>query len=123
MLSENLRVLRKSFKLTQQEVADILGIDRSTYTFYEAGKSTPTKENIVKICDIFNVTVGYLLGVEKNCPELKLANRLDRIDEISESLNGISRNEKFIIMAYRSLDSEKKEQFIDLVKTALRDLR
>ncbi len=123
MLSENLRILRKNFKLTQQEVADILGIDRSTYTFYEAGKSTPTKENIVKICDIFNVTVGYLLGVEKNCPELKVANRSDRIDEITEGLNEISRNEKFLIMAYRSLDSDKKEQLIDIVKTALRDLR
>ncbi len=123
MLSENLRILRKSFKLTQQEVADILGIDRSTYTFYEVGKSTPTKENIVKICDIYNVTVGYLLGVEKNCPELKVANRSDRIEEIADGLNEISRNEKFLIMAYRSLDSEKKEQLIDMVKTALRDLK
>ncbi len=123
MLPENLRILRKSFKLTQQEVADILGIDRSTYTFYEAGKSNPPKESLVKLCDIYNVTVGYLLGVEKNCPELKVANRSDRIDEISDGLNEISRNEKFLIMAYRSLDSDKKEQLIDMVKTALRDLK
>lgn len=123
MLSENLRILRKSFRLTQQEVADILGVDRSTYTFYEAGKSTPTKENIIKLCDIYNVTVGYLLGVEKNCPELKVANRSDRIDEGTDGLSEISRNEKFLIMAYRSLDSDKKEQLIDIVKTALRDLK
>lgn len=123
MLSENLRNLRKSFKLTQQEVADILGIDRSTYTFYEAGKSTPTKENLIKLCDIYNVTVGYLLGVEKNCPELKVASRSDRIDETTTGLNEISRNEKFIIMAYRSLDSDKKEQFVEIVKIALRDLK
>ncbi len=123
MLSENLRVLRKRFKLTQQEVADILGIDRSTYTFYEAGKSSPTKENIIKICDIFNVTVGYLLGVEKNCPELKVANRSDRIDEAADGLNEISKNERFLIMAYRSLEAEKKSQLIDVVKTALRDLQ
>ncbi len=123
MLSENLRILRKNFKLTQQEVADILGIDRSTYTFYEAGKSTPTKENIIKLCDIYNVTVGYILGVEKNCPELKVANRSDRIDEAMDGLGEISRNEKFLIMAYRSLDSEKKEQLIDIVKMSLRDLK
>ena len=123
MLADNLRLLRKNFKLTQQEVADILGVDRSTYTFYEAGKSTPTKENIIKLCDIYNVTVGYLLGVEKNCPELKVANRSDRIDEGTDGLSEISRNEKFLIMAYRSLDSDKKEQLIDIVKTALRDLK
>ncbi|MBR6568691.1 MAG: helix-turn-helix transcriptional regulator [Clostridia bacterium] len=123
MLSENLRILRKSFKLTQQEVADILGVDRSTYTFYEAGKSTPTKENMIKLCDIYNVTVGYLLGVEKNCPELKVASRSDRVDEGTEGLSEISRNEKFLIMAYRSLDSEKKDQLIDIVKTALKELR
>ena len=123
MLSENLRILRKNFKLTQQEVADILGIDRSTYTFYEAGKSSPTKENIVKLCDIYNVTVGYLLGVERNCPELKVSDRTERVDEISEGISKISRNEKFLIMAYRSLDAEKKEQLIDVVKSALRDLK
>lgn len=121
MLSDNLRLLRKSFKLTQQEVADILGVDRSTYTFYEAGKSTPSKENIVKLCDIFNVTIGYLFGVEKNCPELKVANRSDFIDEKTEGLNEISRNEKFLLMAYRSLDNDKKEQFIDVVKNFLRE--
>ncbi len=123
MLADNLRLLRKSFKLTQQEVADILGIDRSTYTFYEAGKSTPSKENIVKLCDIFNVTVGYLFGVEKNCPELKVANRSDHIGENPEGFKEISRNEKFILMAYRSLDSEKKEQFIDAVKNFLKEYK
>ena len=122
MFADNLRLLRKSFNLTQQEVADILGVNRSTYTFYEAGKSTPSKENIVKLCDIFNVTVGYLLGVEKNCPELKVANRSDHVDRNSDGLGEISRNEKFIIMAYRSLDSEKKELFIESVKNALKDL-
>ena len=55
MLSENLRTLRKKFKLTQQEVADILGIDRSTYTFYETGKTNPSNENTKKLCDIYNV--------------------------------------------------------------------
>ncbi len=123
MLADNLRLLRKSFKLTQQEIADILGVDRSTYTFYEAGKSTPSKENIVKLCDIFNVTVGYLFGVEKNCPELKVANRSDRVGENLDGFNEISRNEKFILMAYRSLDGEKKEQFVDAVKNILKELK
>ena len=123
MLADNLRILRKNFKLTQQEVADILGIDRSTYTFYEAGKSTPSKENIVKLCDIFNVTVGYLFGVEKNCPELKVANRSDVVEEKLDGFNEISRNEKFILMAYRSLNSQKKEQFLIDVKNILKELK
>ena len=123
MLADNLRLLRKNFKLTQQEVADILGIDRSTYTFYEAGKSTPSKENIVKLCDIFNVTVGYLFGVEKNCPELKVSNRSDHVGENLDGLKEISRNEKFILMAYRSLDSDKKDEFLVAVKNILKDLK
>ncbi len=123
MLAENLRNLRKKFNLTQQEIADILGIDRSTYTFYEAGKSTPSKENIVKLCDIFNVTVGYLFGVEKNCPELKVANQSDVVEEKIEGLSEISRNERFILMAYRSLDAQKKKKFVDAVKDTLKELR
>lgn len=123
MLADNLRLLRKNFKLTQQEVADILGVDRSTYTFYESGKSTPSKENIVKLCDIFNVTVGYLFGVEKNCPELKVADKSDRVNENFEGISEISRNERFILMAYRSLDNEKKEEFVEAVKATLRKIK
>ena len=41
MLSRTLKKLRKNCGYTQKEVAKELGVDRSTYAYYETGKTTP----------------------------------------------------------------------------------
>lgn len=121
MIAENIRNLRKSHRLTQQEVADILALERSTYTFYENGKTNPSPESIRKLSDTYNVTVGYIYGIERNCPELKLdsAEKFETRD--GDSLDEISKNERFLIMAYRSLEPEKKQELIKKLKDFLKD--
>ena len=60
----NLRSVRKSDprKLTQQDLADWLGIERSTYGKYETGHSEPTFDTLCRLADFFNVSVEYLMG-------------------------------------------------------------
>ena len=68
MVSESLKKVRKEHKLTQQDIADVLGIDRSTYTFYETGKTSPSVQTLYKLSNIYNVSMGYLSGYEENRP-------------------------------------------------------
>lgn len=60
----NLRSVRKSDprKLTQQDLADWLGIERSTYGKYETGDSEPNFDTICRLADFFDVSVEYLMG-------------------------------------------------------------
>lgn len=60
----NLRSVRKSDprKLTQQDLADWLGIERSTYGKYETGDSEPNFDTICRLSDFFDVSVEYLMG-------------------------------------------------------------
>lgn len=122
MITENLRILRRKHKLTQQEVADILGIDRSTYTFYETGKTRPAIENIKKLTDIYNVTFGYLCGYERNVPEAK--NNYEGEKKVGNNYSDFfcdaNKNERFIIMAYRSMDDDKKEEFMEELRSFLK---
>ncbi|MDO3660461.1 MULTISPECIES: helix-turn-helix domain-containing protein [Bacillus] len=60
--SFRLKKLRDEKKMNQQEVADNLGIARTTYASYEQGKREPDHETLVKIANFFEVTVDYLLG-------------------------------------------------------------
>lgn len=62
--NENLKEARKSCGLTQQEVADILGIDKSTYSGYETGKREPDVKKIKALSSILSVTPDFLLGTE-----------------------------------------------------------
>lgn len=57
-----LKQLRLHYQMTQRQVADIMGVERSTYTYYELGKSKPNIELIVKLAQLYNVSTDYLLG-------------------------------------------------------------
>ncbi len=50
---------------TQRQMASFLGISQPSYIRYEKGDAEPTQENLVKIADIFDVSVDYLLGREE----------------------------------------------------------
>lgn len=62
--SENLRYLRKRADMTQPELAQKLGISRSTICMYELGSREPNFETLEAIADIFNVDMNYLTGNE-----------------------------------------------------------
>ena len=62
MLHKRLKELRKEFKMTQFEISEKINIPSSTYANWEQGTRTPDYEILVKIADIFNCTVDYLLG-------------------------------------------------------------
>lgn len=53
--------LRKSKDLTQEQLAELLNIGKSTLAMYETDKREPASEVLIKIADFFNVTIDYLL--------------------------------------------------------------
>lgn len=63
-LSEKLEMLRKQNGLTQKDVADILKINRTTYTKYETGVTEPNVTSLKKLAEIFGVDLNELLSDE-----------------------------------------------------------
>ena len=59
-----LRELRDLNDLTQDVVASHIGITRAAYSNLERGKRQCDAETLIKLSKLYNVTVGYLLGVE-----------------------------------------------------------
>lgn len=57
-----LKELRQSKKQTQQEIADIVGVTKRTYIYWEQGERQIKPEKAKVLADYFGVTVGYLLG-------------------------------------------------------------
>ena len=72
--SERLKNLRKEAGFTQVDVASKLGISQPAYASWERGVKKPTQENLVKIAQVFNVSIDYLVG---NSEE-----KLDELDNI-----------------------------------------
>lgn len=61
---KNLEMLRKNQNLTQQEVAEKIGIKKNTYWSYETERTEPSQEILIKLADFFGCSVDYLLGHE-----------------------------------------------------------
>lgn len=57
-----LKELRTHSNLSQQKMADVLGISRSAVAMWETGGSEPDNKTLEKIADYFNVSIDYLLG-------------------------------------------------------------
>lgn len=61
ILAENLRRLRRERRVTQQQIANYLYIDRTTYTYYETQGTLPTINTLIKIAQYYDVTIDSLL--------------------------------------------------------------
>lgn len=57
-----LKYLRMRNNLSQSELADKLGVSKSTVSMYEVGKREPDFETLEAIADFFNVDMNFLLG-------------------------------------------------------------
>lgn len=62
MLSDNIREYRKKSNMSQEELAEKLGISRQSISLWETGQTQPTIDNIVALARIFNITSDMLLG-------------------------------------------------------------
>jgi transcriptional regulator with XRE-family HTH domain len=62
LFSEILKQLRIEKNLSQKDVANAIGVDRTTYTKYETGKSQPDFVTMQKLAEFYSVSVDYLLG-------------------------------------------------------------
>ena len=58
---ENLKLVRKSNKVSQEELADRLGVSRQSVSKWETGENYPTMTNILCLCDIFKCKINELV--------------------------------------------------------------
>ena len=59
---DRLKALRTAKCLSQQQVAEQIGITRVGFQNYEVGRRKPTFEMIIVLADFFGVSADYLLG-------------------------------------------------------------
>jgi putative transcriptional regulator len=90
--AERLKTLRKQVKLTQTQIAEKLDISQQAYASWERGAKKPTQENLVKIAQILNVTVDYLVGNSEEQPD-----EFDNIELLFRmNSKGLTEEEKII---------------------------
>lgn len=67
MYFRRLRDMREDSDLSQQAVAEILGIQQTVYSRYERGFQTIPLEHLIRLADYYQVSLDYLVGRTENC--------------------------------------------------------
>ena len=125
-LNQRLRSLREKCGFTQEQVAKTLNIDRSSYTYYETGKTEPSIASLIKLSNLFKVPVEDLLGSECTSQTVmkdsKPAKRTPaKTAENTSHIFDLDKQEKQILCYYRSMDPEKKQRMMELLENLAKE--
>ena len=58
---EKLKELRHAAGFMQNQIAVLLGVDRSTYAYYETGKTVPSITSLQKLCSLYSVPMDTFI--------------------------------------------------------------
>ena len=96
-LSENIRAFRKARSLTQEQLAEALGVTAGAVYKWEAGLSTPDIDLIIALADLFDTSVDVLLGYEmKSNRQSAIVSRLKDFLHTRDE-RGLSEAEKALV--------------------------
>lgn len=98
--NERLKLLRKERDYTQDQLANLLGISRSSLAMYEQGRRKPDFETLEAMADLFNVDIDYLLGTKDTTTFLGIS---------------LATNEMELIRAFRELNDEGQQRAISYI--------
>ena len=101
-LGEKIKLLRKGKKISQEELANMLKINRNYLSRIETGKSEPTSSVLKNIAKIFNIDLNSLLDINNNDIE-----NTDKIKYIVENCKYLNDSDLDFIVRIISIMKEE----------------
>lgn len=74
---ERLKNIREDNDISQEKMANILKVNRSTYSLWEIGINIIPLEKLCDFCDYFNISIDYVLGLSNNKNSINYIKGLD----------------------------------------------
>jgi transcriptional regulator with XRE-family HTH domain len=116
---DRLRKLRKQQDLTQEQVAKNLNIVRSTYAYYETGKTCPDFNTVVRLARLFNVTTDYLLNAGPINPTFNDTTANAYTTSAKKALGTewtLRESEQKLLIAFRYLDKDVQNEYLKSIE-------
>lgn len=116
-IGKNLRIFREKCGYTQQHLANVLNIDRSTYSYYESGKTTPDISSLILLSQVFCISLPELLGQEDLSLMLNDSSSwgkvsAKRVTDNNSHIYDLKKDELQLIAFFRACSSTQKEELL-----------
>lgn len=127
-IPEKIRKLRIDNNLTQKQVADMLEIDRSTYSYYESGKIKLDVKTILSLSHIFGVDYTDILDAEKSsiCADVtrNSPNNAESKKKLDTAFIGnLSDKEENLLLSLRLLPPDAYTEVMNIISEKLKSER
>ena len=115
-LKVNLRQVRKTNEMTQAQVAELVGVERSTYTSWESGRSLPKPAQFIMLSKIFDVSFEFLTSPAMSKP-LKVNSKVDDPHRVYDDsyISELNDYERTVILKMRMLNSKDRKAVTDFI--------
>ena len=90
-IGQRIKKIREEIRINQQELAGRLGVLRPTISQMENGERKVTAEELIKLSEILNTSVQYLMGLEDQ-PEIVLQERKEKMSKPQMRINVPAKN-------------------------------
>lgn len=112
--AEKLKVLRNAFGMTQDEMAELLGMSRTSFSKYENGAAFPSLDVLRKLAKLYSVSLEYLVYDSETHVVLREATTKDEPDpdNLAAYFAQLTPEERMIIMKFRLMQPDEKNDFI-----------
>ena len=114
---QQLKLIRIQNELTQQQVADALGITRSAYCGYEIGRRSPDLDAIVKLSEFYRLPlVSFFEKLDSSM--ISDSSEFDANEEVWY-LSKLTKQERALIARVRSMDENDKKEIYDIAESKI----
>lgn len=109
-VGKSLRMLREKCGYTQQQLANVLNIDRSTYSYYERGKTSPDIQTLITLASVFSVSLEELVGQDMIMPLLhdSVKRSAKKTLDNNSHIYDLKKDELQLIAFFRAMSPEKR---------------
>ncbi|HEN0471695.1 TPA: helix-turn-helix domain-containing protein [Streptococcus agalactiae] len=123
---ERLKQLRQKKGLTQQEIADLVHVNRVTYTNWEKGNREPNFEKLFLLAEYLETTTDYLLGKSDSNKKRNYRDGEDGINYLLETLIVLFGKEgtlkKFNAENLDTVKAKIRQQFQELEQEGIKEI-
>lgn len=98
LLGKRIQEIRKSKKMTQEQLSELIGIEPASLSNIENGKYYPTAENLDKIFSVLNVKPGELFEFEHQASQDEL---------LDEMFFAMKSNKELTVLMYKFYNAVK----------------
>jgi repressor LexA len=120
---QNLKMLREERSMSQQALADHIGVDRTSIGKYEKHGVLPSKEVLFKMADFFGVSIDFILGYNSkpNSNYMLVSTAQKQLLNLYKNANQQAQETALIIL-YRGQDPKKQKPMNSHENVSISDL-